>query len=61
MIDDDPANGVLVAQVRSFGAVPAEIPAAPAPVTSGPRGGDSTAALAALERGGQTIMVNVDL
>jgi len=28
-INVDPANGVLVVQVRYFGAVPAEIPAAP--------------------------------
>jgi len=26
MIDVDPANGVLVVQVRPFGAIPAEIP-----------------------------------
>ncbi|MGF6311414.1 hypothetical protein ABIB82_005389 [Bradyrhizobium sp. i1.8.4] len=32
MIDDDPANGVLVVQVRFFGAVPAEVPSPPAPL-----------------------------
>jgi len=34
LIDDDPANGVLVAQVRPFGTLPAEIPSAAAPLIS---------------------------
>ena len=38
-INVDPANGVLVVQVRYFVAVPAEIPAAPPLLTSGGRRG----------------------
>jgi len=36
MIDVDPADGVLVVQVRSFGTIPAEVPSVPAPLRAEP-------------------------